>query len=177
MSIYYLEDPRGVAIGQFGSIEEFLNSTVQYFITYNMKNREEENGHCLRDNNGRLIPATWLSKAKRELNSDNGDYYSNGRYSEPFEFRFEAVPGTGHTNRRGRYWRYPKTLNELRETSALKADLREEPYRISGKMTRNKKYLPDVYWDLRRSDSKIKNWKHQRKTKFKLKDLDNDDDV
>lgn len=174
MATYYLEDPRGIVIGQFSRIETFLNSTVQYFITYNMKNREEENGYCLRDNNGRLIPANWLSKIKRELNSDAGCYYQNGKREEPFEFRFDAVPGTSNTNRRGRYRRYPKTLNELKENSAFKADSRNMPFRIKEKASRSKKYLPDSYWDLTRSDADLKNWKHQRKTKFKIKDLDND---
>ena len=84
----------------------------------------------------------------------------------PYEFRKEPVPGISHNHasRKGAAYRHMKTTSELRRNGA---DVVEGVY---VRKSRNKRNLPNAYWDFVRSDHYHNSWKSctKRKKQYKV---------
>jgi len=83
-----------------------------------------------------------------------------------YEFRREPIRGTGKRKRAGyRYYRHPKTLNELKALSGVKADEELREYKI--KHGRCKADIPTSWDDLGRRNINDRSWKNFRKHQWK----------
>lgn len=74
------------------------------------------------------------------------------------------IPYTGK-KRHGGYFRAPKTFNILKSISAIMVDERHSDIRPKGKI----KIVPNSWDDITKSSNYNRNWKRNRKTKWKNK--------
>lgn len=90
------------------------------------------------------------------------------RYYYRWSYRLENWNGEGpvpgvHRWRKGRFWRRPRTMSELRQVSLVLKEEGEVPPRPS----RSVNHLPNAWDDLPISSRHDKNWKRHRKTQWK----------
>lgn len=67
-----------------------------------------------------------------------------------------------------KYFRAPQTMNEQRAWGKFKFETKDTGYKVRTSLRRSPHLLPDSYWDISRPYNE-KNWKHYRKTQYKIK--------
>ena len=93
-------------------------------------------------------------RAKAKLYRPGGKFYRNS-----------PVPNTRCWRPGGSIFRYPKTLQELREINKFYHDEEMKEYKVKNRAARNR--IPNAWDDDMRSDVDIRNWKKYRLHQWK----------
>ncbi len=103
-----------------------------------------------------------ICRKKRRANFER--YYA--RQVGTYDFRGGPVPGIRCRRGRKSYGcRYPKTMQEIRETAFL--DLDEDLQDMKIKIRKVRRDLPTRWDDIPRGDYKHRSWKRHRNTQYK----------
>jgi len=156
-------------VAVYENYQKFIETTSYYFVErcvvttfrelpskwlWVYLNELSDTLYIVRDSFGSVFSPTEILHDIKEYNITKHKEEYNARYN--FVFRSTPVPFTGVKRWKFRnFYKRPKTAQERRWNMAHKKYARGR---------RSKKYLPDSWWDIPRSDSFVKrSWKKNKK--------------
>lgn len=172
--IWILLYERGGNIYYYHGYDEFINNTSWLKIGNNSKDYYINwNQFSLTSDEYKHLYNFWAkdefgnSISKDQINEDrNREKPQEVRYPH-VEYRKDPVPRTGKGKAGYRWFKHPKTAQEMREYYKINIEKMDTRYPIHYRTKRTPSHLPTVWDDQTQSDWGNRSWKEFRKTQYK----------